>query len=273
MAAGRPEPVNEREAREAFHTFVLRHLRARVPVAHWRVKGGVNLRLFFGSARYSEDMDLDADLRAQLAMRSTLRQVLIDLPLRRRLVELGIRDILQTDDRPAKDTDTTLRYKVRLVIGGGVALPTKVEVSYRARRKDDSVLDEAASAEVVRRYLGRGELPLVVPHYDRTAAIRQKIAALAGRAEVQSRDVFDLAVLCDAGADFDLGLLRKNIDDGVLDAARNRAFELDNAAYESQVLEFLDGPDRDKHADRWEEYQLTAAMLVESILTVKRVSS
>ena len=113
--------VTEREAREAFHTLVLWHLRERVPTADWRLKGGVNLRLFFGSVRYSEDMDLDPEPRARLALRSAIQEFLGDLKLRRRLAALGIRDVLRTSERPAKDTETTLRFKMRLEIGCHVA--------------------------------------------------------------------------------------------------------------------------------------------------------
>lgn len=263
--------VNEREAREAFHTLLLLHLRERVPVSHWRVKGGVNLRLFFKSVRYSEDMDLDAEPRARLALRGTIQDFLRDIKVRRRLAQLGVREVL-TVDRPAKDTETTLRFKLRLEIGGGIQLPTKVEVSFRGRARDDLVVEENADPKIVGQYLPRAELPLVLPHYDRTAAIRQKISALAGRAEVQARDVFDLAVLCESGQDFDLALVGNNVDNAVLAAARDRAFDLGNDAYASQVLEFLDEPDRASHAERWEEYQLVTAMLIESTLATKETS-
>jgi predicted nucleotidyltransferase component of viral defense system len=257
--------VNEREAREAFHTLLLLRLRERIAFSQWRIKGGVNLRFFFKSVRYSEDMDLDAEPRARLALRSTIQDFLKDKKARQRLAELGIRDVL-SGEHPAKDTETTLRFKLRLEIGGGVQLPTKVEVSFRDRVRDDFVEEENADPKIVAPYLNRVELPLALPHYDRTAAVRQKISALAGRAEVQARDVFDLAVLCESGKDFDLARIRKNLAHATLEAARNRAFELDNEAYISQVLEFLDEPDRATHADRWEEYQLIAAMLIESVL-------
>lgn len=259
------QPVNDREAREAFHTILLLHLRGRVPLSQWRVKGGVNLRLFFNSVRYSEDMDLDADTRARLALRGTIQDFLGDVKARRRLASLGIRDVL-TGDGPAKDTETTLRFKLRLEVGGGVQLPTKVEVSFRPRVRDDAIVEDAASPGIVGQYLGGAEMPLVLPHYDRTAAIRQKISALAGRAEVQARDVFDLALLCTSGEGFDMRLIARNVDATVLKSARDRAFELGADAYESQVLEFLDEPDRNANADKWEEYQLITAMLIESIL-------
>lgn len=261
-----PAPVNEREAREAFHTLLLQYLRTRVDLAHWCVKGGVNLRLFFGSPRYSEDMDLDAHPRPRLALRDAIQEYFRDISIRRRLAALGIRDVVRTSDRPAKDTETTLRFKVRLEIGGGVLLPTKVEVSFRKWSSDDLVLPENADPKVVGRYLSRAEMPLLLPHYDRTAAIRQKIAALAGRAEVQARDVFDLAVVDRSPGQVDGTQLGKAIGRQVLNAARDRAFELGNDAYKSQVLEFLDDSNRAAHSDKWEEYQLIAATLIESIL-------
>lgn len=269
MPSVAPLHVNDREAREAFHILLLAHLRGRVALSQWRVKGGVNLRLFFNSVRYSEDMDLDAESKVRLALRGTIQNFLGDINTRRRLASLGIRDVL-TSDRPAKDTETTLRFKLRLEVGGGVQLPTKVEVSFRERGRYDAIVEEAASPRIVGQYLAGTEMALVLPHYDRTAAIRQKISALAGRAEVQARDVFDLALLCTSGEDFDLRLIASNVNETVLKSARDRAFELGTDAYASQVLEFLDQPDQTANADNWEEYQLTVAMLIESILDIRK---
>jgi hypothetical protein len=112
-------------------------------------------------------------------------------------------------------------------------------------------------------------MPLELSHYDRTAAIRQKIAALAGRAEVQARDIFGLALLSRSKEDLDVKQLAATIDRQVLNAARDRAFELDNDAYKSQVLEFLDDSDRAAYSANWEEYQLIAASLIESILDAR----
>jgi len=56
-------------AREATHLLILWELsriRERDAVT---VKGGVNLRLFFGSLRYSQDMDLDGEPSASDAIR------------------------------------------------------------------------------------------------------------------------------------------------------------------------------------------------------------
>ena len=47
------------ESIEHFHLVFLRLLETRLDRATWVVKGGVNLRAWFGSIRYSEDLDID----------------------------------------------------------------------------------------------------------------------------------------------------------------------------------------------------------------------
>ncbi len=44
---------------EAFHLTFLRAFTSSVPAEYLSIKGGGNLRLFFWSDRYSEDLDLD----------------------------------------------------------------------------------------------------------------------------------------------------------------------------------------------------------------------
>ena len=51
--------IADRMLREAFHYFFLERLFRTLPSRQFILKGGVNLRFFFGSPRYSEDMDLD----------------------------------------------------------------------------------------------------------------------------------------------------------------------------------------------------------------------
>jgi hypothetical protein len=45
--------------RELFHLAFLRALARKIPASSFAVKGGSNLRFFFSSDRYSEDIDLD----------------------------------------------------------------------------------------------------------------------------------------------------------------------------------------------------------------------
>lgn len=65
-------------AREAVHLLVLRELTRVCGVDSATVKGGVNLRLFFGSVRYSEDIDLDRAATSSDAIRSCIKRIFRD---------------------------------------------------------------------------------------------------------------------------------------------------------------------------------------------------
>src|SRR3989304_9169080 len=75
------------QAPEVFHLAFLRALARSVPLSTFVLKGGSNLRFFFGSIRYSEDMDLDA---AGLAVHVLQERVM------RVLESSGLTDSLRT---------------------------------------------------------------------------------------------------------------------------------------------------------------------------------
>lgn len=233
----------------------------------WRLKGGVNLRLFFGSPRYSEDMDLGGLPRARERLRRDLKRILSAKAFRQRLAHVGIRDIGPANIRPSKDSETTLRFKLGLFVGGGVSLSTKIEVSFRQGCPEDEVLVERVDDKIAGRYLDSVELPLFVPHYPKVPAMRQKIAALAGRSYAQARDVFDLHLITGGSlSGVDLTVLRRNLSNATLREASSRALGLPQKEYEDKVLEFLDPEDRAKFANTWEDQQLFAWELTEVLL-------
>src|SRR5882757_1869095 len=172
--------------REGFHVVLLRALAERLQGRDWVLKGGTNLRLYFGSIRFSEDIDLDVGKDVAGAMQRAIPATLADGDVQRRLQALGLLQASLIGGRSSKSTDTTLRYKIELVGRGGIRPPTKIDVSYRDRCEGD--------AHAVSEYLRPDDPPLLLPSYTRPAAIRQKINALASRAHVQARDVFDLFV-------------------------------------------------------------------------------
>ena len=283
-------------AREAFHVLLLEYLIARLrpesPSA-FALKGGVNLRLYFGSPRYSQDIDFDAEPRLRSALRTAIRQGLQDPDIRRAFVELGGDDVRVPAD-PVKDTATTLRFKFGVVLAG-VDHPTKIEVSFRQRAALDVAVAEAAPSSLVdpyrvpapilapapRRARGRSPVvtqepippgPLVLPHYPRLPALRQKIGALAGRTEVQARDVFDLSVLGAGDVDAaDAAQLRAALSTSTLREAQARTFQITYAEYRDQVLEYLDDADRAafEGPGRWDELCLTAGALIERLLVIR----
>jgi Nucleotidyl transferase AbiEii toxin, Type IV TA system len=260
-------PLDPVQVREAFHCLALRSLAPGLGLA-MRLKGGVNLRLFYGSERYSEDMDLDADPRLRQRLKPLIRNTLHDSELRRQLLILGIRD-LDLPDRPAKDTDTVLRYKLGL-IAGGVRYPTKIEVSYRGHEAGTWALLEQPLPEIVGPYIPTGTTFPDAGHYARTPAVWQKITALALRNEVQARDVFDLDLLLDTVLDarlhpVDIAMLRGHLTDSVLREAARRALDITFEEFKDQVVEFLLPERRAHHLMRWEEIQLRVASFIESI--------
>ena len=252
-------------AREAVHLLILRELAELRLDQAVTLKGGVNMRLFFGSVRYSEDMDLDGTPEASAAIRSGLKGIFGDRPFTQRLRALGIRG-LDPGEGPNKDTETTFRYKFRILMPGGVLHPTKVEVSFRGAPENDRVAFETPDQEITRSY---GLEPVKVSHYTRESATRQKIETLAERAQVQARDVFDLHVL--VGSEPSDGLLKflaDNLGHETLETAHGRAFEITYEEYRGQVIEFLDPEVGLGYGlvGTWDEIRLAVASLIEQVL-------
>jgi hypothetical protein len=106
--------------REGFHVVLLRALAERLQGRDWVLKGGTNLRLYFGSIRFSEDIDLDVGKDVAGAMQRAIPATLADGDVQRRLQALGILQASLICGRSSKSTDTTLRYKIELVERGGI---------------------------------------------------------------------------------------------------------------------------------------------------------
>jgi Nucleotidyl transferase AbiEii toxin, Type IV TA system len=254
-------------AREAAHLLILRELTRLKNRSAVILKGGVNLRLFFGSVRYSEDMDLDGAPEAMDAIRSSINAVFSNRDFLRAAQRIGIRG-LDAGQGPNKDTETTFRYKFGVVVQGGVRYPTKVEVSFRARQDDEGVVEEVP----VGLAAGYGMAPIRVNHYGHAAALRQKIEALAGRATVQARDVFDLHTLSAGGVENALVTkLAAQVNQSLLQEAYARALTITFEEYGGQVLEFLADDVRGRYGTEgaWDELRLEVAALIEAVLKRK----
>jgi hypothetical protein len=262
------------QAREALHVLVL--MRAGEVLKHgaFILKGGVNLRLFFGSRRYSEDVDVDLDRATRSAFVNTVNETLRSRWLLDRLAMLGI-ERLEFSGRPAKNTDTTVRFKLGVVNAGGIRLPTRLEASLRERAASDAAVVEEVDPTVTARYLNPADRGLVVSHYPLQPALRQKIQALATRRLAQARDVFDLPVLAKSDrSNADVTWLRHTLSTDVLREAARRTWEIGYEQFRDQVLEFL--ADEDQHAlgneEEWERRQLFVVELIETILQAPEAS-
>jgi predicted nucleotidyltransferase component of viral defense system len=247
------------QLREIFHLAFLRGLARCVPLSTFVLKGGGNLRFFFDSIRYSEDLDLDATGIPVHELRDKTMSVLESQALADTLRTLGIEGIRPPDIARAKQTETVQRFKVHLLTAAGEDLSTKVEFSRRGL--DEPVRAEAISSRVLAWYR---MTPLIVPHYTAPAAIRQKIRALADRPRPQARDVFDLYVLSSQPETTESDPARE-VPAERLAEARERVFSISYDEYRDTVVSFLGPEDRAAHEDEaiWDEIRLRALSLLE----------
>jgi len=218
------------QAVEAFHLVFLRVLESKLARTRFVVKGGVNLRAWFGSIRYSEDLDLDTRGCESFELQETVDKVLVAPALCGLLTTLGLEVVRSS--KP-KQTETTQRWKLQLGgAGRGAPLHTKIEFSRRG--SEDEFVLEPVSPQVVRPY---GIPAPTVNHYTAPSAIRQKIGALAGRREAQARDVWDIEHLFRTTR-ADPRPLPSRIHKA-LDTALERVIEMPFQNFKAQVVPFL----------------------------------
>jgi len=128
----------ETQIREVFHFCFLERLLKLIDPKLYALKGGVNLRLYFHSPRYSEDMDLDVFAGNVATLTKNGYKILQDGVFLRRY---GIEDIELNDPQRAKQTETTQWFRFRLMTSSGHSLPTKVEFSWRHSTAQDAELE------------------------------------------------------------------------------------------------------------------------------------
>jgi hypothetical protein len=234
-----------RQSVELFHLAFLAELGGKLDRGLYAVKGGCNLRFFFHSVRYSEDLDIDIGKTASGTLRRKVDQILASRSL---LLTLGAHGIAVGSVTHPKQTETTQRWKLQLDLGEGAA-HTKIEFSRRGLH------DGVEFGAVDRGLLGSyGLSPMLLSHYGRQAAIEQKVAALVGRSETQARDVFDLELLLAAPGDLDMAA----IDPKLRAAAIERALAVDHRMFKAHVLAFLPAEQQRAYASRetWEQLVL-----------------
>lgn len=237
----------DRQAIEIFHLLFLRALGARVDKSLFCLKGGCNLRFFLKSIRYSEDLDLDIQTMAAGTLQNNVNR-LLEAPAFAQALRAQGMEITRTAQ--SRQTGTTQRWKLTLrIVDSGAELPTKIEFSRRGMNGEKAV--EPVDAAIIRAYR---LYPVIVQHYSVHAAFAQKISALALREQVQSRDVFDLKLLMDAGAG---GKPMPALPAAQLAAAIDNAMAVDYDAFAGQVLAYLETEYQDHYGNRqaWGDLQ------------------
>ena len=236
------------QAVEAFHRVFLRAFEARVDRSLYVVKGGVNLRAWFGSLRYSEDLDVDVLRGEPFELGEKVDAVLAGPALRDML---RAQRLAITRTSKPKQTATTQRWKFELAVANRTQpLNTKIEFSRRGTAEDYTL--EPMLAEIVRPY---GIATPTANHYTAAAATRQKIGALAGRRETQARDIWDLEHLFRACQADPRPLPASS--QKALEVAIERVMDMQFETYKAQVVSFLAAEHQELHGNRdaWQRIQ------------------
>lgn len=250
--------ANPLQKREVFHLSFLRALARSAPVSTFALKGGCNLRFFFGSVRYSEDMDLDASGVPVLTLREKVMAILESSGVVDTLRTFGIERVVPPNITRAKQTEVQ-RFKVHLLTTAGEDLPTKIEFSRRGL--DSPIRSEPIATAIMAAYR---MAPLIIPHYTAAPAARQKIRALISRRQPQARDIFNLYTLSSQP-----DVLSANIGEGFTQSELRRALEqiyaIEYVQYRDTVVSFLSPDERAALDSRqvWDEIRLRAASLIE----------
>jgi hypothetical protein len=251
--------------REVFHLEFLRRLGGTLDPKSYAVKGGVNMRLFFGSARYSEDIDIDLIDIPVHRLKSSVMSLLRSPSFFDSLVSYGIKEVRPPDLFKAKQTETTQRFKIHLITPSGEDFFTKIEFSRRGRGFRGRVAVDFVPDRILRPYR---MTPLWVPHYDLDSTISQKIVALASRAAVQARDIFDLHILISRPGEIvssPAAAITDRPGPAVVRKARDRVYEVGFEMFRDTVLSYLSFEDR-KAYDRpeaWDDIRLRIAEFLE----------
>jgi predicted nucleotidyltransferase component of viral defense system len=225
------------QIREVFHLEFLRLFSRKVHADQYVLKGGVNLRFFFRSIRYSEDMDIDIQRVEVEKIKNVSMDILASKRFSDTLRYFGIEKVIPPDIVKAKQTDTTQRFKIHLITTAGQDLFTKIEFSRRGLK--GQVVVEPVLVEVVRFYKMP---PLLVPHYNTASAVQQKIQALVHRTVLQARDIFDLFLL---SSQLDISE-RNQVSVGKADlaTAMDNVFQVELPLFRDSVVAYLEPEDQ-----------------------------
>jgi hypothetical protein len=249
------------QLRELFHLEILRQFAQRLTPSHYVLKGGVNMRFFFGSPRYSEDMDFDTQNISVMELQDKVMAVLAARSIHESLAAAGITRIVPPDIAKAKQTETTQRFKIHLVTSAGDDLFTKIEFSRRGIDRGGCV--ETVKAEILRSLRLP---PLLCPHYCAETAMKQKIGALAERPAPQARDIFDLYLLStQATLSKDTQYTGK---EKILKKALENMYAVDFSQFNDTVLSYFPAEKRVQYNDPgyWDEIRLTVSQSIEELL-------
>lgn len=211
---------------EIFHLIFLNFLGTHLDKKLYTIKGGCNLRFFFKSIRYSEDLDIDTQIIAKETLEKKINKILKSSSFAKTLLS---KEIEINQFTSPKQTETTQRWKIQLKSSDrATPLPTKIEFSRRNFGKD--ILFENVDPQILASY---SLYPVILTHYGLNGALQQKFQALLLRQETQARDVFDIYHLLQRSAK-KVVPPKKNIKEMI-----SNLQSIEFKQYKSQVVAYL----------------------------------
>jgi predicted nucleotidyltransferase component of viral defense system len=179
---------NSKQFAELFHLLFLDQLSRKLDKKFYALKGGGNLRFYFKSIRYSEDIDLDVKIISKDTLQKKVNAILASMPFQQILLSKGMSLVNIT---ASKQTSTTQRWKFALQIPNAT-LPVNTKIEFSRRNFDEEVEFAGIDTTILQAYK---LAPILLNHYSANTACQQKIVALANRSQAQVRDVFDIYLL------------------------------------------------------------------------------
>ncbi len=249
------DAISIRQSVELFHLLFLSFLGKKQDKRRFVLKGGCNLRFFFGSPRYSEDMDMDVTGIPLHVLQDTVGAILGSDPFRQGLRVHGIEIEHITEH---KQSETTQRWKLGLFTSATERpVPTKVEFSRRGL--SGSIALDSIAPVLLHSY---GMPPVITAHYPAEVALLQKIGALASRSVTQARDIFDLHLL---QSEERMAHVLPLLDGALLKSAQRNVMNLSYDDFKGQVLAYLEPGDQATYdsPETWEAIQLSLLELLE----------
>lgn len=254
------EKYNPLQLREVFHLEFLRWLGKKINCSHYALKGGVNLRFFYNSSRYSEDIDLNTRIIRADVLQDKVMQILKSISFQNNFQPFGIDKIIPPDITKAKQTQTTQRFKIHLITSQREDFFTKIEFSRREFKNNIKI--ETVSSAILREYK---LAPLLVPHYDIISAISQKLDALAARKIIQARDAFDIYILSTQIKPLNIEKIK--LSPQKINKACENIFEISFEQFRDTVISYLSKEDQKIYnlPQSWDEIKLKVANFIEEL--------
>lgn len=219
-----------RKTVEQFHLLFLNQLGQKLDKRLYALKGGCNLRFYFNSIRYSEDIDLDVQTIALQTLQNKVNQILNADSFQK---ILAAREIILRNYSELKQTETTQRWKLELGLpNSSLMMNTRIEFS--RRDQIEQAIFEPVQTEIIQTY---HLMPILASHYPALFAYQQKVRALVFRKQTQARDVFDLYILLTRK---DLNLISASAElKSLYNQAQTQAMNITFADFKGQVLAYL----------------------------------